>query len=46
MTSLNIGSAFTPESDVVVFQGDCLDLLPTIPDGTIQLVVTSPPYII
>jgi len=44
MANLNIGSTFTLDRDVVVFQGDCLDLLPTIPDGAIQLVVTSPPY--
>lgn len=27
-----------------VFHGDCLDLLRTLPDGSVQLVVTSPPY--
>jgi len=27
-----------------LLQGDCLDLLPTIPDGSIDLTVTSPPY--
>ena len=27
-----------------VFQGDCLDLLSRIPDESIDLVVTSPPY--
>ena len=27
-----------------VFTGDCLDYLPKIPDCTVQLVVTSPPY--
>ena len=28
----------------MVFGGDCLEFLKTIPDGTFQLVVTSPPY--
>jgi adenine-specific DNA-methyltransferase len=28
----------------IVYPGDCLELLATIPDGTVQLVVTSPPY--
>lgn len=28
----------------IVYSGDCLDLLKTIPDESIQLVVTSPPY--
>jgi adenine-specific DNA-methyltransferase len=29
---------------VTLFHGDCVKLLRTIPDGTVQLVVTSPPY--
>ena len=24
--------------------GDCLDVLPTLPDACVDLVVTSPPY--
>ena len=31
-------------STSTVFPGDCLDYLPKIPDCTLQLVVTSPPY--
>jgi adenine-specific DNA-methyltransferase len=27
-----------------VFHGDCLELLRSIPDGSMQLIVTSPPY--
>ena len=27
-----------------LYQGDCLELLDVIPEGSIQLVVTSPPY--
>jgi DNA modification methylase len=27
-----------------VLHGDCLDLLPTLEDGSVSLVVTSPPY--
>ena len=27
-----------------VFQGDCLDLIPKLPDASIDIVVTSPPY--
>ena len=30
--------------DVVLLQGDCLELMKGIPDGSINLVVTSPPY--
>jgi len=30
--------------NIVVFHGDCMNLLTTIPDESMQLVVTSPPY--
>jgi adenine-specific DNA-methyltransferase len=35
---------FDPTAEAVVFEGDCLDLLSRIPDASVQLVVTSPPY--
>lgn len=36
--------AFEEQACVVVYPGDCLDFLRTIPSGVVQLVVTSPPY--
>ncbi len=39
-----IAERFGPSERAVVFSGDCLDLLRDCPDGTLQLVVTSPPY--
>ncbi len=39
-----IASGFGLSEWVVVYPGDCLELLRTIPDESIQLVVTSPPY--
>jgi adenine-specific DNA-methyltransferase len=36
--------AFAPSERVVVYHGDCIDLLRTIPDESLQLIVTSPPY--
>ncbi len=39
-----ISEQFISSERVVVFPGDCLDLLRTIPDDAIQLIVTSPPY--
>lgn len=27
-----------------LFRGDCLDILPTLPDGCVDLVLTDPPY--
>ena len=44
MTSIRIASEFDPSADLVLLEGDCLDLLPQIPDGAVQLVITSPPY--
>lgn len=35
---------FSDEADIVLFRGDAFDLLATIPDRTIKLIVTSPPY--
>lgn len=44
MRKVRISPQFDPEADFVLFEGDCRDLLPTIPDGFVKLVVTSPPY--
>jgi adenine-specific DNA-methyltransferase len=35
---------FSLSRHIVVYPGDCLDLLHHIPDESIQLIVTSPPY--
>jgi adenine-specific DNA-methyltransferase len=42
--SIKINSRFNPSADFVPYQGDCRELLQTIPDNYIKLVVTSPPY--
>ena len=42
--SLKIHSHFSSKEKAVVFRGDCMDLFREIPDESIQLVVTSPPY--
>jgi adenine-specific DNA-methyltransferase len=44
MDKVKIVSQFDPSSDLVLFEGNCLDLLSQIPDGFIKLIVTSPPY--
>jgi hypothetical protein len=35
---------FLPSESIVLFPGDCLQLLKTIPAGSLKLVITSPPY--
>lgn len=39
-----IADKFSLSESIVVRPGDCLDLLRTIPDESLQLIVTSPPY--
>lgn len=42
--ALRIKTAFSVENPVTLYCGDCLDFLKTIPDKSIQLIITSPPY--
>lgn len=35
---------FSPNAEIVIYQGDVNDLLTEIPDNTVGLIVTSPPY--
>jgi adenine-specific DNA-methyltransferase len=44
MQSVKLTTKFDPDASGVLFTGDCLELLKTIPDNVVQLVVTSPPY--
>jgi DNA modification methylase len=32
------------DASVVLYCDDCRSVLPTLPSGSVQLVVTSPPY--
>lgn len=41
---ISIASRFSPDERVVLHKGDCLELLRHIPDRSVRLVVTSPPY--
>lgn len=44
MGNIIISRIYDPSADFVLFEGDVNNLLPTIPDESVQLVVTSPPY--
>ena len=44
MYRVNVASNFDPTADSILFEGDCLDLLPQVPDGFVKLIITSPPY--
>jgi adenine-specific DNA-methyltransferase len=41
---IEIATDFCRTERIVVYPGDCLNLLKQIPDGVLQLIVTSPPY--
>lgn len=42
--TFQISEGFSPSEHIVVHPGDCLNLLKMIPNESLQLVVTSPPY--
>lgn len=44
MNKVKITSEFDQTADFILYEADCLGLLPKIPDSFVQLVVTSPPY--
>lgn len=44
MKNIPIETTFSETNSITVYHGDCLDLLRSIPDGSVSLVVTSPPY--
>lgn len=39
-----ITDTFSLSEDIVLYPGDCLELLKTVPNESLKLVVTSPPY--
>ncbi len=41
---LEIETSFSKKNCATLYLGDCLDFLSQIPDRSIQLIVTSPPY--
>lgn len=43
-TQPSIEERFRPDASVVLYPGDVNDFLPTIPESTVKLIVTSPPY--
>ncbi len=41
---ITVSDAYNASSEVVLFEGDCSNLLETIPSSSVDLVITSPPY--
>jgi len=44
MINKPIATSFRPEAEIVAFSGDVTDFLTQVPDNSVSLVVTSPPY--
>ncbi|MEL7570120.1 MAG: site-specific DNA-methyltransferase [Eubacteriaceae bacterium] len=43
---MNINTEFKPNNLITIYEGDCFDLLKKLPDESVDLIVTSPPYCI
>ena len=41
---ITVSDTYDATADVVLFNGDCGDLLKNIPSSSVDLVITSPPY--
>ncbi|MEA1958053.1 MAG: site-specific DNA-methyltransferase [Chloroflexota bacterium] len=41
---IKVANQFSSSENIVVYHGDCINLLRDIPDNFVQLIVTSPPY--
>ena len=41
---ITVADTYNADVDVVLFDGDCGDLLKNIPSSSVDLVITSPPY--
>jgi len=37
-------TSYNPEAKIIVYHGDTMDFLQQIPDASINLIITSPPY--
>lgn len=43
-SEIKISKSFNSSERIVLHEGDCLDLLKQIPDNSVKLIITSPPY--
>lgn len=42
--NLDLSNEFSLSNKITLYYGDCLDVLRQMPDASVQLVITSPPY--
>jgi adenine-specific DNA-methyltransferase len=41
---VQLSTTWSDDSDVILYHGDCRDFLQDVPNESVQLIVTSPPY--
>ena len=39
-----VAARYTPDASATLFHGDAAELMATLPDGSVRLIITSPPY--
>src|SRR4051794_36818964 len=45
-TEDNSTPMFYDENGIAIHHGNCLDILPTLPSESVDLVITDPPYLV
>ena len=40
----HVSGDFTTDAEIVLYEGDTVDFIETIPDESVKLIITSPPY--
>lgn len=43
-SQIEVSNTYAPKADVVLYNGDCRELLKDLPSDSVDLVITSPPY--
>ena len=44
LRQITVSDTYNTDVDVILFDGDCSELLKNIPSNSVDLVITSPPY--
>lgn len=44
LRNIKVGNNYRKNNNITLFYGDCIDFIKQIPDNSVQLVITSPPY--
>ena len=42
--TIEVAELYQEDADVILYKGDCTELLETIPTDSVDLIITSPPY--